>query len=148
MEDCSGRKLAQIFGGSKYSTFTRGYCTMKWTIVNQNKTNASSFDFCTKKSSPSRAKTMKAECNAFCMVYYVSSFILNSYQCSMQKLKPTRNAAAPYFLANEIFIACVGVILKPCRASLAAPLCSSVANSTKAISWRFGTKRTSLKPGN
>lgn len=53
-----------------------------------------------------------------------------------------------YFLANEIFMACVGVILKPCNASLAALLCSSVVNSTKAISWRFGTKRTSLKPGN
>lgn len=42
--------------------------------------------------------------------------------------------AIAHFLANEIFIACVGVILNPCSASLAALLCSSVANSTKAIS--------------
>lgn len=53
-----------------------------------------------------------------------------------------------YFLANVIFMAWVGVILNPWRASLAALLCNSVANSTNAISWRFGTKRTSLKPGN
>lgn len=53
-----------------------------------------------------------------------------------------------YFFANEIFIACVGVILKPCSASLAALLCSSVANSTNAMSCRLGTRRTSLKPGN
>lgn len=51
-------------------------------------------------------------------------------------------------MANDIFIACVGVILKPCRASLAALLCNSVENSTNAMSWRFGTSRTSLNPGN
>lgn len=53
-----------------------------------------------------------------------------------------------YFLANEIFIAFVCVILKPCRASRAAPACTSLSNSTKAMSWRPGTRRTSLKPGN
>lgn len=57
---------------------------------------------------------------------------------------PFRN----YFFANEIFIACEGVILKPWRASFAAADCSSFSNSTKAMSWRFGTSRTSLKPGN
>lgn len=53
-----------------------------------------------------------------------------------------------YFLANEIFIAFDCVILKPCRASRAAPACTSLSNSTKAMSWRPGTRRTSLKPGN
>ena len=41
-----------------------------------------------------------------------------------------------------------GVILNPCRASLAAADWISFSNSTKAISWRPGTRRTSLKPGN
>ena len=41
-----------------------------------------------------------------------------------------------------------GVILKPCRASFAVPDCTSFSNSTKAISDRPGTKRTSLNPGN
>ena len=40
------------------------------------------------------------------------------------------------------------VILKPCRASRAAPACTSLSNSTNAISCRPGTSRTSLKPGN
>lgn len=40
------------------------------------------------------------------------------------------------------------VILKPCRASLAAPACTSFSNSTNAMSWRPGTRRTSLNPGN
>lgn len=40
------------------------------------------------------------------------------------------------------------VILKPCRASRAAPACTSLSNSTKAMSCRPGTRRTSLKPGN
>lgn len=40
------------------------------------------------------------------------------------------------------------VILKPWRASRAAPACTSLSNSTKAMSWRPGTRRTSLKPGN
>lgn len=40
------------------------------------------------------------------------------------------------------------VILKPCSASRAAPACTSLSNSTKAISWRPGTRRTSLNPGN
>lgn len=53
-----------------------------------------------------------------------------------------------YFLANEIFIAFVCVILKPCSASRAAPACTSFSNSTNAMSWRPGTRRTSLKPGN
>ena len=53
-----------------------------------------------------------------------------------------------YFLAKVIFMALDGVILKPCRASLAAPACMSVSNSTKAMSWRPGTSRTSLNPGN
>merc|ERR1719187_1671444 len=53
-----------------------------------------------------------------------------------------------YFLAKLIFIAVVGVILNPCKASLAAADCISFSNSTKAISWRPGTRRTSLKPGN
>lgn len=53
-----------------------------------------------------------------------------------------------YFLANDIFIALVWVILKPCSASRAAPACTSLSNSTKAMSWRPGTRRTSLNPGN
>ena len=53
-----------------------------------------------------------------------------------------------YFLAKEIFMALEGVILKPCKASLAAPACISFSNSTKAMSCRPGTRRTSLNPGN
>lgn len=53
-----------------------------------------------------------------------------------------------YFLANVILIACVGDILKPCRASFAAPDWYSFSNSTNAMSKRPGTRRTSLKPGN
>lgn len=53
-----------------------------------------------------------------------------------------------YFLANEIFMAFACVILKPCSASRAAPACTSFSNSTKAMSWRPGTRRTSLNPGN
>lgn len=41
-----------------------------------------------------------------------------------------------------------GVILNPCKASLAVPDCTSFSNSTKAMSERPGTKRTSLNPGN
>ena len=47
-----------------------------------------------------------------------------------------------YFLANEIFMAVVGVILKPWSASLAAADWSSFSNSTKAMSCRPGTSRT------
>ena len=47
-----------------------------------------------------------------------------------------------YFLAKLIFMAVVGVILKPCRASLAAADCISFSNSTNAMSWRPGTRRT------
>jgi len=39
-----------------------------------------------------------------------------------------------YFLANDIFIAALGVILNPWRASLAAADCASFSNSTKAMS--------------
>lgn len=53
-----------------------------------------------------------------------------------------------YFLAKEIFMALFWVILKPCRASRAAPACTSLSNSTKAMSCRPGTSRTSLNPGN
>jgi hypothetical protein len=53
-----------------------------------------------------------------------------------------------YFLAKEIFIAELGVILKPWSASRAEADCISFSNSTKAMSWRPGTRRTSLKPGN
>lgn len=53
-----------------------------------------------------------------------------------------------YFFAKEIFMALVWVILKPCSDSRAAPAWTSVSNSTKAMSWRPGTKRTSLNPGN
>jgi len=53
-----------------------------------------------------------------------------------------------HFFANVIFIAFVGVILKPCRASLAEVDWLSLSNSTNAISCRPGTSRTSLKPGN
>ena len=45
-------------------------------------------------------------------------------------------------------MACVGVILNPPRELLASVACASVSNSTKAISLRPGTKRTSLNPGN
>ena len=47
-----------------------------------------------------------------------------------------------YFFANEIFMAWVGVILKPCRASLAAADCISFSNSTNAMSCLLGTSRT------
>lgn len=53
-----------------------------------------------------------------------------------------------YFFAKEIFMALVCVILKPCSDSRAAPAWTSFSNSTKAMSWRPGTKRTSLNPGN
>lgn len=53
-----------------------------------------------------------------------------------------------YFFAKEIFMALVCVILKPCSESRAAPAWTSFSNSTKAMSWRPGTKRTSLNPGN
>ncbi len=39
-----------------------------------------------------------------------------------------------YFLAKLIFMAVVGVILKPCSASLAAADCISDSNSTNAMS--------------
>lgn len=66
--------------------------------------------------------------------------------CKFKKQRPPFLRA--YFLANEIFIAFVCVILKPCSASRAAPACTSFSNSTNAMSWRPGTRRTSLKPGN
>lgn len=53
-----------------------------------------------------------------------------------------------HFLAKEIFMALLCVILKPWRASRAAPACTSLSNSTKAMSCRPGTSRTSLNPGN
>ena len=53
-----------------------------------------------------------------------------------------------YFFAKVIFIAFVGVILKPCRASFAVPAWISFSNSTKAMSDFPGTSRTSRKPGN
>lgn len=43
-------------------------------------------------------------------------------------------------------MAFVGVILKLFRAVRAAPACVSLSNSTKAMSWRPGTRRTSLNP--
>jgi len=48
-----------------------------------------------------------------------------------------------YFLANVIFIACSGSILKPCKVSLPTEACAASWNSTKAISCRPGTNRTS-----
>ena len=42
----------------------------------------------------------------------------------------------------------MGVILNPWREFLASLDCSSVSNSTKAMSLLPGTSRTSLKPGN
>lgn len=60
----------------------------------------------------------------------------------------TPHGGRRYFLAKEIFMALFCVILKPCRASRAAPACTSLSNSTKAMSCRPGTRRTSLKPGN
>ena len=53
-----------------------------------------------------------------------------------------------YFLAYAILIALEGVILKPCRECLASDDCTSLSNSTKAISLRPGTSLTSLNPGN
>ena len=66
----------------------------------------------------------------------------------LQKWKMRENLIQIYFLAYVIIIALVGVILKPCKASLAAADWVSFSNSTKAMSARPGTKRTSLKPGN
>lgn len=48
-----------------------------------------------------------------------------------------------YFLANVIFIACSGSILKPCNVSLPTEACVASWNSTNAMSWRPGTRRTS-----
>lgn len=70
------------------------------------------------------------------------------YLNSPTHLQSRKTLGPIYFLAKVIFMACEGVILNPCRASLAALLCSSVANSTNAISCLFGTRRTSLNPGN
>lgn len=53
-----------------------------------------------------------------------------------------------YFLANVIVIALLGVILKPLSVSFAFVACVAFSNSTKAISWRPGTNRTSLYPSN
>ena len=53
-----------------------------------------------------------------------------------------------YFLAKLILMAFVGLILNPWSASLADVDCSAPSNSTKAMSARPGTKRTSLNPGN
>lgn len=66
--------------------------------------------------------------------------------CAYKKISPSSRKG--YFLANEIFMAFVCVILKPCNASRAAPAWTSFSNSTKAMSWRPGTRRTSLNPGN
>jgi len=62
--------------------------------------------------------------------------------------KSFRTERGSYFLAKEIFIGFVGVILKPWREFLAAPAWTSFSNSTNAMSCRPGTKRTSLKPAN
>lgn len=68
---------------------------------------------------------------------------------SDQSIKSKQNSFnLGYFLANEIFMECDGVILNPCKASFAAADCISFSNSTKAMSCLFGTRRTSLKPGN
>lgn len=75
----------------------------------------------------------KRLCNAF-KWYFISKYAMWILQ--------------NYFLAKEIFMECVGVILKEFSASRAAPLWISEANSTKAMSCRPGTKRTSLNPGN
>lgn len=69
----------------------------------------------------------KAKCNAFSMDLFVSKIF--KIQGNLNFLQPST-----YFLAKEIFMACEGVILKPPSASLAAPLCTSEPNSTKAIS--------------
>ena len=53
-----------------------------------------------------------------------------------------------YLLANVIFMAWVGTILKPCSDCMASPAWSSVSNSTNAMSLREGTNRTSCSPGN
>lgn len=47
-----------------------------------------------------------------------------------------------YFLANETWIAWVGVRLKPCSASRATADCVSFSNSTNAMSGRPGIRRT------
>lgn len=58
------------------------------------------------------------------------------------------SSIAIYFFANDIFMAWVGVNLNPWSASLAAIACISISNSTNAMSWRPGTRRTSLNPAN
>lgn len=55
---------------------------------------------------------------------------------------------AAYFFAKDITIRFSGVILKCCKPSIATPACISLSNSTKAIPFFPGTRRTSLKPGN
>ncbi len=62
--------------------------------------------------------------------------------CSMKRACVQARNDLLYFLAKDIFMAVVGVILKPWRASRAAADCSSFSNSTKAMSCRPGTRRT------
>lgn len=62
------------------------------------------------------------------------SLFTNSTQVNLCEQKKKIPEWQPYFLAKEIFMAFVGVILKLCRASLAAPAWTSVSNSTKAMS--------------
>lgn len=84
---------------------------------------------------------------------FLKTFLSLGHCCTLKKRLSERERRRLvlekyYFLANEIFIALVCVILKPCSASRAAPACTSFSNSTKAMSWRPGTRRTSLNPGN
>ena len=55
-------------------------------------------------------------------------------QCRDNQDSSTSSQSSFYFLAKLIFMAVVGVILKPWRASLAAADCCSFSNSTNAMS--------------
>ena len=88
-------------------------------------------------------------------VFYNGDFVTNMDFIRMRSKLPefvrrikTWVSKCLHFLAKVIFIAFVGVILKPCKASLAVPAWTSFSNSTKAMSDFPGTSRTSRKPGN
>ena len=91
----------------------------------------------------------------FLMSNQLSNILLRG-KCQKKKCKCKQCArgfvpelhVTPHFFANVMFMAFVGVILKPCKASLADAECVSLSNSTNAMSNRPGTSRTSLKPAN
>ena len=97
---------------------------------------------------------MQSSSKTQCMLYFIiadtAKQVIQHYFhiYSKRAILQTKMTNTPYFLAKEILMAVVGVILKPWRASLAAADCISVSNSTNAMSCLPGTNLTSLNPGN